>query len=175
MATSTEWIPVVLSIVSLIGTVVTLLFNTRKRRAEAAKVLADSEKILAEAHTLDASSLDQITNTALALIKPLKEQLEEFADDLEKAGQRIEVLQGENATLKQNLSVMEESNANASKRLAKMENDFELEQMRSLRLRGGVTLLINQIMFEGLHPVWTLDDLTKEEIDGFNDSEPDAA
>ncbi len=73
------------------------------------------------------------------------------------------------------IAIVERANANASKRLSEMETAFELEKMRSLRLRSGVTLLINQLTLEGLNPIWTLADLTKEEIDGFNDDSPHTA
>ena len=116
----------------------------------------------------DAQTLDQITQTALSLINPLKEQLDDMAfdlsvtrGDLESAINAIEREEARNMELSAQLAVLEATHTQTLKKLGVVESMVERLRRRNQRLLDAVTLLVNQIMMAGIQPV-----ITMEELDG---------
>lgn len=161
-----QYVPIALSVVSLLGTLIAVIVNTRTRRTQ-------NKKTEAETGATDAKTLNLITETALSLIQPLKDQLEQMDFDLaftqselKRAVDAVRDEEQKRVELESELAVLNGTHILTLKRLKSVEARLDRASMRSRELTYGVTLLVNQLMTLGVPPVWTLkeiEELTKDD------------
>lgn len=83
----------VLAFPAFMGAIVTWLTTRRKLNAEANKLASEKEKVDREISTSTAGAVKIITESAAALINPLRTELTETRTKLQAANQQIDVLE----------------------------------------------------------------------------------
>jgi hypothetical protein len=79
-------LPLILSIIGAVsGFVGPIALNLLQARQNKKKQAADEKKTLAEANEKDANAVNVVTETALTLIQPLKDELKRFQDEFDQA------------------------------------------------------------------------------------------
>lgn len=117
-----------------VATVITLIADRRRHKAETAKAAAEAEKV-------EADTASQITAAALSLVEPLRCRIEVLEAERIAQDQQIAELEREVRSLKHEVLILTQAGAAKDGRISKLEEKVRLKDNRILELEKRVAEL----------------------------------